>query len=182
MSEQEFICEKFENYTPPSWEQTFFQDVYRIAARSRDPRTKIGAVLVHWDEKIPIMRSYNGIVQKVKDLPNRMERPEKYFWMSHAERNSIFLCARKGISTEGTTMLTQGIPCCDCADAVIQSGIIEVVVHKQWQFYEEKFNWEKWNESAKRSEIKFKEAGVKIRVWDGLLNETGYLDGKKISI
>lgn len=166
----------------PSWDERFMIDVYEWAAKSKDPRTKIGAVLVYWDDKDGFAHGYNGIARKVKDLPERMERPEKYFWMSHAERNVVYHCARTGRATNGATMFTQGIPCCDCADAVVNSGIVEVVVHKQWQHYEQLFNWEKWNDSSKRSELKFAEAGVKIRVLDKVLGRQGVLDGKLIDI
>jgi dCMP deaminase len=66
------------DYTPPSWDEVFFQDVYKMASKSKDPRTKIGAVLVA-PGNLPLMQSYNGIVMGVNDLPERMERPEKYF-------------------------------------------------------------------------------------------------------
>jgi deoxycytidylate deaminase len=102
--------------------------------------------------------------------------------MSHAERNTIFLCARKGYATEGTTMFTQGLPCCDCADGVIQAGIVEVVIHKQWGDYEQQLDWQKWVDSATRSKIKFEESGIKARVFDGLINMDGYLDGKIINV
>lgn len=166
----------------PNWDEIFMHDTYWWASKSRDPRTKIGAVLVHWDTKDPISHAYNGIVRGVADLEERMIKPEKYFWMSHAERNCCFNCANTGRSSKGTTMFTQGIPCSDCADAVIQCGIKEIVVHKQWQKYESEFNWEKWNESSKRSKIKFFESGVKIRVFDGILGMQGMLDGKIIEI
>jgi dCMP deaminase len=116
------------------------------------------------------------------DVPERWERPEKYFWMSHAERNAIYNCARRGRASEGTTLFTQGIPCCDCADGVIQAGITEVVVHKQWQHYEKEFNWKKWQDSATRSQTKFLEAGIRIRVFDGKIGSHGFLDGKIIDV
>jgi outer membrane phospholipase A len=56
------------------------------------------------------------------------------------------------------------------------------VVHKQWQDYEKKFGWDKWIDSAKRSEQKFKEVGIKIRIFDGVLGMQGVLDGKVIEI
>ena len=172
----------FLNYVPPTWDETFMSDVYKSAEKSKDPCTKIGAVLVYWDKKDGFAKGYNGIARKVKDLPKRMERPEKYYWMSHAERNVIFHCARTGRATDGATLFTQGVPCCDCADAIINSGIVEVVVHKQWQYYEEKFNWKKWKDSAKRSHKKFEEANVKIRVFDCVLNMDAFLDERLIHI
>lgn len=167
----------------PSWDETFMHDVYWWARRSKDPRTKIGAVLVRWDEKDPISHAYNGFARKVNDdVSERWERPEKYFWVSHAESNSILNCSRTGRATMGTVMFTQGIPCADCANDLIQAKVVEVVVHKQWQEYEQKFQWEKWNNSSKRSEQKFSEAGIKIRVFDGVLGMKGVLDGKIIDV
>ena len=76
----------------------------------------------------------------------------------------------------------QGVPCSHCTDACVQGGIIEIVVHKQWQDYEKKFGWDKWIESAKRSDKKLKEAGINVRVFDGVLGMQGVLDGKVIDI
>jgi dCMP deaminase len=79
-------------------------------------------------------------------------------------------------------MFTQGVPCSDCAKNVIQAGIVEIVVHKQWQRYEQEFNWAKWNESSLRSEVMLKEAKVSIRVFDQILGVEGFLDGKIIQV
>ncbi len=167
----------------PSWDEQFMHDVYWWSRRSKDPRTKIGAVLVIPGDKIPISMAYNGFARKVNDnWPERWERPEKYEWVTHAEENSVLNCARRGYSSAGTIMYTNGVPCTRCADACIQGGIIEVVVHKQWQEYEQKFAWDKWIDSAKRTEKKFKEAGITVRVFDGVLDIQGVLDGKVINI
>ncbi len=167
----------------PSWDETFMRDVYWWARRSKDPRTKIGAVLVNWEWKDPFSHAYNGFARKVNDdVPERWERPEKYFWVSHAESNAILNCSRTGRSTIGSVMFTQGVPCADCANDVIQAGIKEIVVHKQWQDYELAFNWEKWNDSSKRSIEKLSEAKVIIRVFEKTLGEVGVLDGKVIDV
>jgi dCMP deaminase len=167
----------------PPWDETFMHDAYWWARRSKDPRTKIGAVLVHWDSKDAISHAYNGFARKVNDdIPERWERPEKYFWVSHAESNAILNCSRTGRSAMGTIMFTQGIPCADCSNDIIQAGIKEIVVHKQWQEYELKFNWEKWKDSSKRSAEKLKEANIPVRVFDKVLGLRGFLDGKVINI
>ena len=55
------------------------------------------------------------------------KRPEKYFWFEHAERNAIIVKHRIGVSTKGCTMyLTCGIPCGDCARAIINVGIVRI--------------------------------------------------------
>jgi len=167
----------------PTWDETFMHEAYWWARRSKDPRTKIGAVLVLPGDKDPISHGYNGFARAVDDNDmRRWERPEKYEWVVHAEDNAVLNCARKGQSSKGAIMYTPGVPCTRCADACVQGGIVEVVVHKQWQEYEKKFGWDKWIDSARRSEKKFKEAGIKIRVFDGVLGMQGVLDGKVIEV
>lgn len=56
------------------------------------------------------------------------QRPEKYLWVEHAERNAVYNAARLGLSTIGATAyITYGTPCSDCARALIQAGVKEVV-------------------------------------------------------
>lgn len=56
-----------------------------------------------------------NILLGVKDLTDRFERPTKYSFFEHAERNAIFTAARHGIRTEGATLYVQALPCVDCA-------------------------------------------------------------------
>jgi dCMP deaminase len=106
-----------------------------------------------------ILRStgYNGLVRKVEALPGRLIRPEKYHWMEHAERNAIYNAAQAGVSLKNGTLYTNGLPCVECARAIIQSGILCVVTDKVW---EEADNREEWKESFKRTRLMFDEAGV----------------------
>jgi dCMP deaminase len=167
----------------PSWDELFMREVYAIARKSKDPRSKIGAVLVYWPEKDPFARGYNDFPRRVLDrIPSRWERPEKYSWVCHAEVNSILNCARTGRPTKGSVMFTQGVPCADCTKSVIQAGIIEIVVHKQWQHYEQEFNWEKWNQSSAYSTQMLLEANIPVRVLDQELGVDAVLDGKVIKV
>lgn len=167
--------------TIPSWDELFMRHAYLISSKSKDTRTKIGAVLVR-DRRI-ISEGYNGMPMGVDDLiPSRYERPEKYFFFEHGERNCLYSCARHGISSSATSMYTQGIPCADCARAAIQGGIYEVVVHKQWEDFEHQFYHDKWLESALRSQQMFKEAGIILRGHEGVLGIKTILDGKIIEV
>jgi tRNA(Arg) A34 adenosine deaminase TadA len=102
-------------------------DLY-LAKKSKDPRTKIGAVLVR--DRRDLISGFNGIPEGkstvsyfscyqystgVEDRPDRFERPIKYMFFEHAERNAIFTAARHGISTDGATLYVQALPCVDCA-------------------------------------------------------------------
>lgn len=156
----------------------FMRMVYDWADLSKDPRTKIGAVIVKDD--IPISSGYNNFPRKVLDLSDRYENKElKYKFVSHAESNAIFNAARIGISTLGSILYTQGIPCCDCAKGVINAGINKVICHVQWPnlFYSEH-----WVKSTALSKLMFEEAGVEVEWLDSVLAMEGFLDGKSIKV
>jgi dCMP deaminase len=59
-------------------------------------------------------------------LSNRWERPAKYQWVEHAERNAIYNAARMGIPLKGCTAYITLAPCADCTRALIQAGISAV--------------------------------------------------------
>ena len=183
--EEDFSCEllssikgEFTNYAPPSWDELFMRKVYEIAAKSKDPRTKIGAVLVR--DNHAILEGYNGFPKGVSDMAERYHDKEtKYKFVVHAEANSVLVAARFGISTEGCILYTQGIPCNECTKTVIQGGIKEIVVHKQWPNL---FTSPKWTESIEISKTMLNESGVHVRWLDKKLNMIGYLDGKKMKV
>jgi dCMP deaminase len=141
----------------------FMTMAYLVAMQSKDNRTKIGAVVVGPDNEVR-STGYNGQPRGCDDEEEkRLEHPEKYFWFEHAERNAIYNAARMGLSTKGCTMYTMGIPCADCARAVIQSGIDIVVYDHSWNDK----NTDKWKESIERSKKMFTETGVELFPWFG---------------
>jgi dCMP deaminase len=143
-----------------SWFMTL---AYLTATRSKDRRTKVGAVVVGFNDEVRAT-GYNGFPRGCNDfVESRHEKPEKYYWTEHAERNATFNAARVGVSLDGCTIYVPGCPCADCARAIIQSGIKKVVIHKKFQE-----NWsEKWMENAKRSIEMFDECGVEYVEWSG---------------
>lgn len=164
----------------PSWDELFMRHVYLIASKSKDESTKIGSILVR--DRHVISEGFNGLpIGVMDDIPQRQERPEKYFWFEHAERNSIYCCARFGTRTEGAAMYTQGIPCADCARAVIQGGIARIIVHKQWEDRQSEWN-EKWQESTIRSRKMFGEANIEVVQFDMILGIKGLMNGKIIEV
>jgi len=149
----------------PDWDSYFMTMVYLAGMRSKDMSTHIGAVFVGPDREIR-STGYNGFPRRLNDyLPERQERPEKYYWFEHGERNGMFNAVLMGVSLKGCTMYTNGMPCMDCGRGAVQSGIIEVVTDKKW----DDANAEKWAEHTKRTIMMFDEVGVKHRQWDGEL-------------
>ncbi len=158
-----------------SW---FMRHVYLAASKSKDPRTKIGAVLVK-DKRI-ISNGYNGFPSKVVDSEERYNNKElKYQFICHGESNAVLKCARFGISSLGSTIYTQGIPCDSCCKAIIQGGVSEIVFHKQWPNL---IHSKKWVDSIAISKIMIVEAGVILRQVDEILGLKGFLDGKEIDV
>ena len=143
---------------------TYFRNIaHQVKLKSKDIRTQIGAVVVGKDNEI-ISTGYNSFPRGISDdISERQERPEKYFWFEHAERNAIYNAARIGVSTKGTTMyLTCGIPCADCCRGIINAGITTIVC----EVGDAGAKGPKWEESGKRSLQMFNEAGVKIQYYE----------------
>ncbi len=157
------------------WDDYFMSMVYLVATKSKDERTHIGAVIVGPDNEIK-SAGYNSFVRRLKDnISERQKKPEKYFWFEHAERNAVYNATLIGTSLKGCKMYTNGIPCMDCARGVIQSGILEVIVDKEWN----KGNSGEDLENSKRTIEMFKEVGVNLRYWEGkLLNVVKFRRGK----
>lgn len=142
---------------------------YLIGSKSRDKSTQIGAVLVQ--DGCIISEGYNGICRKVNDnVERRHIRPEKYSWYEHGERNSIYNAARNGIKTFGAVMFTNYTPCVDCGRAVIQAGLSEIVLHKQWSDIFNETKQDKWKGQDNTTLIMFEEAGLKVRWFDKFLD------------
>ena len=145
-----------------NWDEYFINIAEQVKLKSKDIKTQIGVVLVGKDNEI-VSTGYNSFARGINDdVEERQERPEKYFWFEHAERNAIYNAARIGVSTLGTTMyMTCGISCADCARAIINSGISKIVLREG-----KGATNEKWQESAKRSQQMFEEAGVVVEYYD----------------
>ncbi len=151
--------------TPPqreilSWDAYYLNLCRHVAARSKDPNTQIGCVVVGKAHEIRTT-GYNSFPRGIKDdIPERRTRPTKYLWMEHAERNAIYNAARAGTSTEGCSIYVDIMPCMDCARAIVQAGIREVVIAKERMSV---YSSEYYDEHFKMVEVLFGEAGVTIR-------------------
>jgi dCMP deaminase len=141
-----------------NWKDYFRNIVQQVKLKSKDKYTKIGAVIVGKDNEI-VSTGYNSFPRGIHDgVDARQERPEKYYWFEHAERNAIYNAARIGVSTKDCTMyLTCGMPCADCARGIINAGIRRIIIED-----DDDAMSSKWSEHAERSVIMFREAGVVV--------------------
>ncbi len=112
-----------------SWDEYFMGVAYMSAMRSKDPNTQVGACIVSSDNKILSM-GYNGFPKGCSDddFPwEREGRPvdSKYYYSTHSELNAIL--NYRGGSLEGSKIYVTLFPCNECAKAIIQSGICEII-------------------------------------------------------
>jgi dCMP deaminase len=146
-----------------NWTDYFLSIAETVKTKSKDQRTKIGAVIVGNDNEI-VSTGYNSFPRGIDDgQDSRQVRPEKYYWIVHAEMNAILNAARIGVSTKDCVMyLTCGVPCSDCCRGIINSGIRKIYCKKQ----DTTRNRDHWDAHAARSRIMFEESGVEVCFYD----------------
>jgi dCMP deaminase len=145
-----------------NWKEYFRNIAQQVKLKSKDVNTQIGAVVVGEHNEI-VSTGYNSFPRGIDDsVLERQERPEKYYWFEHAERNALYNAALIGVSTKNCTMyLTCGIPCSDCARGIINSGIKKIVCEKI-----DTTKGTQWVEHSKRSLMMFHESGVEVEYYD----------------
>lgn len=139
-----------------SWDEYFMGIALLSSMRSKDPSTQVGACIVNSEKRILSM-GYNGMPRCCSDdeFPwDKNENPldSKYLYVCHAELNAILNCASGNV--RGCTVYTTLFPCNECAKAIIQSGIAEVI------YMSDKYSD---SDSVLASKRMFTTAGVKFR-------------------
>ncbi len=142
-----------------SWDEYFMGIAVLSAKRSKDPSTQVGACIVNKDKRI-ISVGYNGMPRCCSDdeFPwDKNENPldSKYLYVCHAELNAILNCDRGNV--RDCICYTTLFPCNECAKAIIQSGMSEVV------YMEDKYAD---SDSVIASKKMFDTAGVKYRLYN----------------
>lgn len=112
-----------------SWDEYFMGVALLAAQRSKDPNTQVGACIVDTQNRI-ISTGYNGFPQGCSDDIFPWNRDEargetKYQFVVHAELNAVLNARDK--SLVGSKIYVALFPCNECAKAIIQSGIREVI-------------------------------------------------------
>ena len=112
-----------------SWDEYFMGVAVLSAKRSKDPSTQVGACIVDRENHI-LSTGYNGFPCGCSDDEFPWERDgdyceTKYPFVVHAELNAILNA--QGKSLVGSKIYISLFPCNECAKAIIQSGIKEVI-------------------------------------------------------
>lgn len=131
---------------------------------SKDPSTKVGALFMYPGTMQILSMGYNGMPRNVDEtIAERWERPLKYMYAEHAERNAIYNAAQCGTPLRDSICVASMCPCCDCARGIIQSGCKMVITRDINEIL--KTDPEvaaRWNEGWQISILMMLEAGIKI--------------------
>ncbi len=138
-----------------SWEDYFMGMAHLSAMRSKDPSTQVGAVIVDELNKV-VSIGYNGLPHGCDDNEYPWQKEggvyeSKYAYVVHAELNAILNSPRP---VRGCRLYVSLFPCNECAKAIIQAGIQEII-------YEQDIY--ATTEAVLASKRMLKSAGVKLR-------------------
>ena len=138
-----------------SWDDYFMSVALLSGKRSKDPNTQVGACIVNKNNIIESI-GYNGLPKGCSDDEFPWDKEgetlnTKYPFVVHAELNAILNAKGKDLS--GCRIYVALFPCNECAKAIIQSGISEVI------YLSDKYAN---TDSVKASKLMFKCAGVKL--------------------
>ena len=159
-----------------SWDSYFMAIVEEVSKKSKDPSSQVGAIIVEPESNIIVSTGFNGFPRRVDQcqeaismdrhgkilcpvdchLRKREERPVKYFYYEHAERNAIYNAARRGTAVCGCRMYCLRMPCADCARAIIQVGITSLMIA------EDQETPQQWVASCTVAKLMLEESGVYI--------------------
>jgi len=134
----------------------YMEIVDATAKLSKDASTKVGAIILGPSFEVRSL-GYNGAPRGcAADEDDRgQQRPEKYFWFSHAELNAITNAARVGTPLDGCSLIVTHPPCMDCARAIVQAGIKVVISREPSAEF-----MGRWKEHHDRTVTLFIECGV----------------------
>jgi dCMP deaminase len=139
------------------WDQRFIELARHIGKWSKDSSRQVGCVIVGPANEIRAT-GFNGFPRGTNDeKAERHDRPAKYLWTEHAERNAIYNAVRSGTSLEGCRIYIPWFPCMDCARAIVQVGITELIA------IEPDLTDPQWGEAFSAALELFAETGVRVR-------------------
>jgi len=147
-------------------DKVYLIEAYKYAMdKSHDPVTQIGCVLVSPFEGV-VTYATNTFTHGIVPSDEMFERPNKYAYIEHAERNAIYRCALKGYCTAGLSIYCPWWCCADCARGIVQSGITRFVGHHL--MYD--IATSRWRDSIDKGMEILEHGGVSVVNWEGKID------------
>lgn len=143
---------------PAKWDRRFLELADLVASWSKDPSTKVGAVIVRPDKTVCSV-GFNGFPRGVLDAEEWLrDRPTKYAYTVHAEMNAILTAAEP---VRGMTLYVSPLhPCASCAASIAQAGIVRVVARMGEPP-------DRWADNFQQAASVLSLAGVKVEIVEG---------------
>jgi dCMP deaminase len=118
-----------------------YMEIARLVAKlSDEPSRPTSAVFVSVDGANIIASAANRSLPTSVWQEERFQKPKKYLYIEHAERNAIYDACRRGVSLKGSTVYLPWFPCVECARALALVGVsIMFCVEPDWK--EERYNF-----------------------------------------
>ncbi len=147
-----------------NWDVYFIKMAVHVAAKSQDPSSRYGAVVVRHETKNILSTGYNGIPRQMDYIEKYFSRPDKYNYFVHAEQNAIFNAAREGIRLDGCHIYVIHPPCVECCKAIVQVGI-QAIVYKEGlpEGAHDELNLDNWRQKMAAAAEILRQTGVSIR-------------------
>ena len=131
-------------------------EVWDVISQWSKDSTKTAAIITDSNFCI-ISTGFNGFPRGIDDdVPERHERPTKYFFSEHGERNAIYTAARLGIALEGKYIFFRWYPCSACVRAMIQCGFARIYCNKP------DFTIPHWGEDFVAADAMLKESPIEV--------------------
>lgn len=146
----------YKKRTQEEWDKFYLGLAQYYSTMSKDPSTKVGAVVVNRWKNRPIGFGYNGFPKWINDTKEKYEnRALKYEYIVHAEQNAFLDLTRD--DTKGMTLYTWPFaPCSNCMKVIISMDIGRIVTIKEgWKS-------ERWADDQQFALKMAKEADIEI--------------------
>ena len=133
------------------WDRRFLDLAAHVATWSKDPSTRVGAVIVDANKRV-VSLGFNGFPAGVND--EELPRERKLMRTIHAEINAL---AFANVSVRGCTIYVTHAPCANCTANLIQNGIAKVVFPRPVNDFKER-----WADHYSEAMLMLMEAGVEV--------------------
>ncbi len=140
------------------WDKRFLRLAQHVSLWSKDPSTKVGAVLVDNERRI-ISLGFNGFPKNVEDTTVRLENRElKYKLIVHAEINAILFADQTLKDAKLYTYPFQ--PCSRCTAQILQTDISQIITYPS--------DIERWQEDFDQAQVMLDEANIHLVLYEDI--------------
>lgn len=150
-------------YENINWDEFYMGLAFYVAMKSEDTSTKVGAVFVN-DYNRVLSLGLNGIPSGVSPEEDMFERPDKYLYFEHAERNAVY---NAQLPLVNSRVYVNMFPCAECARAIIQVRSKEIIYHEEFNAFQK--DGHEWDKSHKAALRMFDKRGLKVTPYSGAI-------------